>query len=97
MAGHNSYGGIADDKVSPDGQFEQERKIKGFRWVVVVLSILFSVTLYSLGNTVVADIQPDIVHAFGELDKLPWLSVAFLVACVATNSIWYVDPFAPSV
>ncbi|KAL4940984.1 hypothetical protein BDV06DRAFT_230037 [Aspergillus oleicola] len=71
-----------------DENFQQERKIKGFRWVVVILSILSSVTLYSLDNTIVADIQPQVIDTFGELEKLPWLSVAFLLACVATNSIW---------
>lgn len=79
------------DSGSPDAtdnNFTQERKITGFRWVVVIISILSSVTLYSLDNTIVADIQPDIIEAFGELSKLPWLSVAFLVACVSTNSIW---------
>lgn len=94
VGGHSSDGGATDDKGSPDEQFEQERKIRGFRWVIVIISILFSVTLYSLDNTIVADIQPDIVDTYGELDKLPWLSVAFLVACVATNSIWCVGPFA---
>ena len=89
----------SDDNASvadkPNDNSEQGqapgRKIKGFRWVIVIISILSSVTLYSLDNTIVADIQPDIIDEFGELDKLPWLSVAFLVACVATNSIWFVE------
>jgi hypothetical protein len=80
---------VEDKEAKADEQFQQERKIRGFRWVVVIISILSSVTLYSLDNTIVADIQPQIVNEFGELAKLPWLSVAFLVACVATNSIWY--------
>lgn len=72
-----------------DENFQQERKIKSWRWAVVIGSIYSSITLYSLDNTIVADIQPDIIEAFGELDKLSWLSVAFLVACVSTVSIWY--------
>lgn len=87
---------VADNSAKPNDNPEHSdqapgRKIKGFRWVIVIISILSSVTLYSLDNTIVADIQPDIIDEFGELDKLPWLSVAFLVACVATNSIWFVE------
>lgn len=78
-------------KESPDWNFEPERKIRGSRWAIVIISILSSVTLYSLDNTIVADIQPQIIDAFGEINKLPWLSVAFLISCVATNSIWYVS------
>jgi hypothetical protein len=67
---------------------QQARKVTGIRWVVMVTSVLSSVFLYSLDNTIVADIQPDIIKSLGEIQKLPWLSIAFLVACVATNSIW---------
>lgn len=81
--------GAEEKEAKSDEQFQQERTIKGFRWFIVIISILSSVTLYSLDNTIVADIQPQIINTFDELDKLPWLSVAFLVACVATNSIWY--------
>lgn len=28
---------------------------------------------------------------FGEIQKLPWLRIGFLVACVSTNLIWYVN------
>ncbi|GES63904.1 MFS general substrate transporter [Aspergillus terreus] len=80
--------GAEEKEARSDEQFQQERTIKGFRWFIVIISILSSVTLYSLDNTIVADIQPQIINTFDELDKLPWLSVAFLVACVATNSIW---------
>ncbi|PVH92939.1 MFS general substrate transporter [Periconia macrospinosa] len=67
---------------------QQQRQITGFKWFSVVTAILSSVFLYSLDNTVVADIQPDIIKSLGEIEKLPWLSIAFMVTCVATNSIW---------
>ncbi|GAB1215500.1 hypothetical protein ATERTT37_004690 [Aspergillus terreus] len=74
--------GAEEKEAKSDEQFQQERTIKGFRWFIVIISILSSVTLYSLDNTIVADIQPQIINTFDELDKLPWLSVAFLVACI---------------
>ena len=85
-----------DEDLSTEQPSQHGRQITGVRWVVMVTSVLSSVFLYSLDNTIVADIQPDIVKALGEIQKLPWLSVAFLVACVATNSIWYVQICPPT-
>jgi hypothetical protein len=45
------------------------------QWALVVIAILSSIFLYSLDNTVVADITPAVVNAFGDALKLPWLSV----------------------
>lgn len=56
----------------------------------LVVSILSSVFLFSLDQTIVADIQPNIVDQFHSISKLPWLSVAFLLAAAATNLFWYV-------
>ena len=80
---------IADEKSSPPkDQPEQVRQITGIRWFLVVFAILSSTFLFALDNTVVADVQPKIVDRFGQIQKLPWLSVSFLVAAVATNLIW---------
>jgi hypothetical protein len=66
------------------------RELKGIKWIICVLSIFSSVFLYALDNTIVATIQPSIIDAFGHLEKLPWVSVAFQVTCVALNLTWYV-------
>lgn len=79
----------ADEKASPSNEPQQTRDITGVRWVVVVLAILSSTFLFALDNTVVADVQPKIVERFGQIQKLPWLPIAFLVAAVGTNLIWY--------
>ncbi|KAH6670424.1 major facilitator superfamily domain-containing protein [Halenospora varia] len=64
------------------------RDISGIKWAVVVLSILSSTFLFALDNTIVAVIQPVIVTKFNSIDKLAWLSVAFLIGAAATNLIW---------
>jgi predicted MFS family arabinose efflux permease len=64
------------------------RDVHGFKWFLVVVSILSSIFLFSLDNTIVADIQPAIVEEFGSVNKLPWLSVSFLLAAASTNLIW---------
>lgn len=86
-----SDGDEANEKAPLGDQPGQVRKITGIKWVLAVFSILSSTFLYALDNTVVADIQPQIVERFGEIQKLPWLPIGFLVACVSTNLIWYVD------
>ncbi|KAG9233585.1 major facilitator superfamily domain-containing protein [Amylocarpus encephaloides] len=50
------------------------RDINGWKWVVVVLSILSSTFLFALDNTIVADIQPVIVLHFNDVKNLTWLS-----------------------
>jgi hypothetical protein len=61
------------------------RSIQGLRWVVVVLAILTSTFFYGLDNTVVADIQPTVVQRFNAIDRLPWISVTFLIGAASTN------------
>jgi hypothetical protein len=64
------------------------RDVHGWKWALVVISILSSIFLFSLDNTIVADIQPAIVETFGDVGKLPWLSVGFLLGAASTNLIW---------
>ena len=64
------------------------RDIHGVKWVLAVTSVLIATFLFALDNTIVADVQPAIVERFGNVNKLPWLSVAFLVAASGTNLVW---------
>jgi MFS family permease len=59
------------------------RQIHGVIWILVVAATLSSIFLYSLDNTVVADITPATVNEFGDVLKLPWLSVGFLLGGIA--------------
>lgn len=64
------------------------RDISGWKWALVVFSILSSTFLFALDNTIVADVQPVIVTHFNDVGKLSWLSVAFLIGAAATNLVW---------
>ncbi|OQE23756.1 hypothetical protein PENSTE_c008G04708 [Penicillium steckii] len=57
-------------------------------WVLIVLTILSSTFLFSLDNTIVADIQSPIVERFGEVGKMSWLGVAFVLSGSATIITW---------
>ena len=58
------------------------------RWTIIVLSILSSVFLFALDNTIVADIQPKVIERFDGVGKLPWMSVAFSLGAVSVNLVW---------
>ena len=60
-------------------------------WVLVVISLLSTIFLFALDNTIVAVIQPKIVETFGNaIEKLPWLSVAFPLGSCGVNLVWLV-------
>lgn len=55
---------------------------------LVIVAILLALFLFSLDNTVVADVQPAIIDTLGEIQKLPWISVAYALGGIATNLFW---------
>ncbi|KAL4789040.1 major facilitator superfamily domain-containing protein [Aspergillus venezuelensis] len=77
-----------DETLQQQSSQESPRDLHGIAWVVVVMSILSCVFLFSLDNTIVADVQPAIIDEFGELSLLPWLSVAFLLGAASTVLLW---------
>ncbi|KAL8786818.1 MAG: hypothetical protein Q9213_002555 [Squamulea squamosa] len=64
------------------------RDIKNIRWVIVVTAILSSTFLYALDNTIVANIRPSMIETLGEIEKLPWVSVAYAAGEVGSNPFW---------
>lgn len=64
------------------------RRIKGLRWILIVIAVLSSAFLFALDTTIVADVQPGIIATFGEIYKLPWISVAFSLGTVCANLLW---------
>jgi len=69
-----------EPKVDPEAS---PRDIHGFKWVLVVIGTLSSIFIYALDNTVVADVTPTLVNEFGNVLKLPWISVGFLLGGTA--------------
>lgn len=82
---------VEDRSDSPGSGDPSPRSVNGLIWGLVVAAILSSTFLFALDNTIVADVQPQIIGRFGEIGKLPWLSVAFLLGAVSTNLIWCVQ------
>ena len=44
-----------------------------------MFSFLIGLFLFSLDNTIVADVQPAIVDAFQSVDKIAWLATGFFL------------------
>ncbi|KAI0182174.1 major facilitator superfamily domain-containing protein, partial [Xylaria flabelliformis] len=82
------------NQLSPDPQDSESqeevppRTLHGILWVICLASIISAVFLFSLDNTIVALLQPQIVEAFGSIDKLPWVAVSFALGSVSVNLLW---------
>lgn len=89
-----SISGVTLDRIDaekanpPLAEHDPVRRVEGWRWWLVVVSMLSSIFLFSLDNTIVADIQHAVVEDFDDISKLPWLAGAFLMGAAATNLVW---------
>ncbi|KAJ5914244.1 efflux pump antibiotic resistance protein [Penicillium tannophilum] len=61
---------------------------KPLTWFLVVSALLAALFLFALDNTIVANVQPAIIGTLGEIEKLPWISVAFALGAIATDLPW---------
>jgi hypothetical protein len=68
----------------PNPPPEFERKIHGFRWILVCTGFYLSAFLYGLDNTIAADIQSAVLDTYGEIEKLTWLGTGFPLGSIAT-------------
>ena len=89
----NGHGSVhTPDEKTVEVQFTPEpvqpqkaRDLGTLSWICVVVSLLFSMFLFSLDNVIVADIQPSIIKTLGNIDKLPWVSVGYALGATAVN------------
>ncbi|KAJ5971624.1 uncharacterized protein N7479_001542 [Penicillium vulpinum] len=87
----NQSGKAVSNRIQPltlESSDRPPRDIHGTKWVFALTAILSSVFLFALDQTIVADVQPDIIAEFESIDKLPWLSVSFLLGTASTNLLW---------
>lgn len=82
----------SSDSMQP----QTARNLSTMAWISVVISLLFSMFLFSLDNVIVADIQPRIIETLGHVDELPWVSVAYALGGSAVNlsvfvTLWHMS------
>lgn len=78
---------VGNEKATAETS-ESPRSVHGVKWVLVIIALLSSLFLYSLDNTVVANVQPKVVETFNRVDLVPWLGVSFALASAATTLPW---------
>ncbi|KAG4033005.1 hypothetical protein MFRU_005g00290 [Monilinia fructicola] len=59
----------------------------GFLWPITVIALLSTPFLFAANTTMVADIQSIIIKNFGEVNKLPWISVSYELAALSVNYV----------
>ena len=69
-------------------QERHPRDMKTWQWILLSGGVLFATILLALDNTVVADLQPQIVEAFGEFSKFPWINLNYSLGAVGTGLLW---------
>ncbi|KAI9689751.1 MAG: hypothetical protein M1822_009633 [Bathelium mastoideum] len=79
---------ISDVKPSTTITGETERNIRGPRWVVLVLGLVFANLLTSMDNTITADVQAPIIVALGDVRKFPWISVGYGLGAASVQLFW---------
>ncbi|KAK9773990.1 putative Major facilitator superfamily domain-containing protein [Seiridium cardinale] len=71
-----------DPKGLNEPDEEPKRTITGFKWFAIYMSLMSTVLLFALDNTIVATIQPDIVETFDDQKSLAWIGVSFILGQV---------------
>ncbi|KAK2796117.1 hypothetical protein FQN52_000092 [Onygenales sp. PD_12] len=69
----------------PESTTDSENKgrtIRGFRWLIICISIYLTCALYGLDTTIAADIQGPVVEAFGHVEQLAWVGAGFPLGSV---------------
>jgi hypothetical protein len=84
---------LASQEKVPESQDASQsapppRKVTGIAWLLVVAAMLSTIFLFALDNTVAADVQPQIVDEFNAVDRLAWISVAYLLGSCTLNFFW---------
>ena len=74
---------LEEGQITPETPPPITHRPTGFRWFLIVVSILVGLFLFALDNTIVADVQPAIVEEFQSVDKIQWLATAFFLSGTA--------------
>jgi hypothetical protein len=63
----------------------EPRNLTNIAWICVFISLISSMFLFALDNTIVANVQPSIIDSLGNVDMLPWVSVSYPLGVIALN------------
>ncbi|KAF1968368.1 MFS general substrate transporter [Bimuria novae-zelandiae CBS 107.79] len=78
---------LRDRGVSPT-KSRSPHRLKRLSFFCVVFSLAASIFLFALDNTIVTDVQGNVILSLGGIEKLPWISVAFTLGSFSTILSW---------
>lgn len=58
------------------------RTIRGFRWLIVCISLYSTCFLYGLDTTIAADVQGPVIKVFGHASQIAWIGAGFPLGSV---------------
>ncbi|KAI2472860.1 MFS general substrate transporter [Annulohypoxylon bovei var. microspora] len=73
---------LRDGSSSPTGQQDKGRTIRGFRWLIICVSLYLTCALYGLDTTIAADVQGPMVQDLGHVEQLAWVGAGFPLGSV---------------
>lgn len=74
---------VRSDEENGQNEEPETRDIRGFKWIIVCISLYISSFLYGLDTTIAADVQGAVVEDFGHVDQLAWVGAGFPLGSVA--------------
>ncbi|KAI0138719.1 MFS general substrate transporter [Hypoxylon sp. NC0597] len=72
-----------NEPTSEKNDNTQQRSVRGFRWLLVCISIFSANLLFGLDNTIAADIQGAVSETYSNTGQLGWLGVGFALGSAA--------------
>jgi MFS family permease len=66
------------------GNDKNDRQLRGFKWILLCLSLYISSFVFGLDTTIAADLQGSIIQEFGHVEQLAWIGAGFPLGSVAT-------------
>ena len=61
---------------------------KSIRWKILCSALLLAEIEAALESTMTANLQPVIIHTFGEISKFPWINVTYSLGGSGLCLLW---------
>ncbi|KAK6203436.1 major facilitator superfamily domain-containing protein [Scheffersomyces amazonensis] len=71
-----------------DGTRREDQYVKGYKLVITVISLLLTIFITAIDQTIVVTILSEIGDAFNGFDKINWLSSGFLLSVAVFTTVW---------
>ena len=67
---------------------ERSASLSSVGWVILCSSMLLAEVQAAIDSTMTANLQPTVIHAFGEISKFPWINVSYSLGLSGSCLVW---------